>query len=52
VLALSYVIKYPAKLKKLVLIGGVAGGEFISQAKFNLLARGTTERKKLLRNYG
>jgi proline iminopeptidase len=45
--ALGYAIQYPAKLKKLILIGGAASGEFITQAQANLLARGTEEQRQV-----
>lgn len=41
--ALGYAIKYSSKLKKLILIGGAASGEFLKEAKQNLLAIGTPE---------
>lgn len=44
--ALGYAIKYPSKLKKLILIGGAASSEFLQEAKQNLARIGTPEQQK------
>lgn len=44
---LGYAIQYHSKLKKLIVIGGAASGEFLKEAKENLLKRGTPQQKKL-----
>ncbi len=45
--ALGYAIKYNTKLKKLILMGGAASSNFFTEAKENLLKRGTPEQQKL-----
>lgn len=45
--ALGYIIKYQSKFKKLILIGGAASGEFIQEAKENLLKIGTPAQQKM-----
>lgn len=44
--ALGYAVKYPEKLKKLILISGAASSEFLKEAQQNLLKKGTPEQKK------
>ncbi len=39
--ALGYAVKYPENFKKLVLVGGAVSGDFIDQARQNLLAIAT-----------
>ncbi len=45
--ALGYAVKYPTHLKKLILIGGAASGEFLEEAKRNLDKIGTSRQKQL-----
>ena len=45
--AFGYAIKYHQQLKKLILIGGAASGDFFQQAQENLLKRGTSAQQKL-----
>ena len=44
--SLGYAIKYPAYLKKLILLAGAPSYKFIASAKKNLEQRGTDEQKK------
>ena len=43
--AIGYAIKYPGNLKKLLLIGGVASGEFLTEAIDELLEIGTPSQR-------
>ncbi|NNM60178.1 MAG: alpha/beta fold hydrolase [Legionellales bacterium] len=45
--ALGYAIKYGDVFKKLILIGGAASGEFIEEAKHNLLKYGTAAQQTM-----
>lgn len=44
--ALGYAIRYHSTLKKLIIIGGAASGEFLKEAQENLLKRGNPLQKK------